>query len=188
MDVTICVGTFGHRRWIDLAHDRAIPSAVRQGCPVIFRHETTLADARNAALRAARTDWVVVLDADDEMDDGYVAALAAGTADIRVPALFEVNPDGSREQIPLAHRDIEHTNPIPVSAMARRDMVLSAGGFQPWPAWEDWALWLTLVRRGATVEHIDAARLLAHVSPGSRNRSVTDPARLHAAIREASRC
>lgn len=187
MDVTVCVGTFGHRDWVDRAHDRAIPSAVRQGCPVIFRHETTLADARNAAIRAARTEWVIVLDADDEMDDGYVPALAAGSADIRVPALIEVHPDGSCTEVPLAGRDIEHTNPIPVSAMARRADMLAAGGFQPWRAYEDWALWLTMVRRGATVQHIAGARLLAHVNPGSRNRTVTDPARLHAQIREASR-
>lgn len=187
MDVTIVVGTFGHRRWIDLAHERAIPSAVRQGVPVVFRHEDTLADARNEALRAAHTEWVVVLDADDEMDDGYVQALAAGTSDIRVPSLVEVYPDGRQVDVPLAGRDIEHANPIPVSAMARRADMLAAGGFKPWPAWEDWALWLTMVRRGATYEHIPWARLFAHVSAGSRNRSVKDPARLHAAIREASR-
>lgn len=186
MDVTIVVGTFGHRRWIDLAHERAIPSAVRQEVPVIFRHEDTLADARNEAIRAARTDWVIVLDADDELGEGYVQALSAGTADIRVPALIEVYPDGSLEEVPLAGRDIEQTNPIPVSAMARRDQILAAGGFKPWQAWEDWALWLTLVRRGATYEHIPWAKLYAHVMPGSRNRSVQDPARLHAAIREAS--
>ena len=187
MDVTIVVGTYGHRRWIDLAHDRAIPSAVRQDVPVIFRHEDTLADARNAGIRAARTEWVIVLDADDELGEGYVHALSSGTADIRVPALVEVAPDGSQETVPLAGRDIERVNPIPVSAMARREQILAAGGFHPWPAWEDWALWLTMVRRGATYEHIPWAHLLAHVTPGSRNRSVTDPVRLHAQIREASR-
>ena len=186
MGVTICVATFGHRRWIDLAHDVALPSAMRQEVPVIYRHEHTLADARNAAIRAAGTEWVIVLDADDELGEGYVQALSSGSADIRGPSLWEHRVDGVTE-VPLADRDIEHLNPLPVSAMARRDQILAAGGFQPWPAWEDWALWLTMVRRGHTYEHIPAARLLAHVSQRSRNRSVTDPAGLHAAIREASR-
>ena len=123
MDVTIVVGTYGHRRWIDLAHERAIPSAVRQDVPVIFRHEDTLCDARNAGIRAVRTDWVIVLDADDELSDGYVQALAGGTSDIRVPSLVEVYSDGSQMQIPLADRDIEQTNPIPVSAMARPPLI-----------------------------------------------------------------
>ena len=187
MDVTVCVATFGDRRWVDLAHDRALPSAYRQDCPVIYRHEDTLADARNAAIRAVTTEWVVVLDADDELSDGYCAALTCGTADIRVPALVEVQPDGTRTEVRLAGRDIEQVNPIPVSAMARRSDILSAGGFSTWPAWEDWALWLTMVRRGATFEHIPGATLFAHVDPASRNRTVRHPERLHAAIREACR-
>lgn len=187
MDVTICVATFGAAEWVDLAQQRAIPSAQRQGVPVIHRHGLTLAEARNDAIGAAETTWVICLDADDELGSGYVDALAAGHADIRVPALIEVGLDGTHTEVPLADRNIERMNPIPVAAMARRDDILAAGGFQPWPAWEDWALWLTLVRRGSRYEHIPAARLYAHVSPRSRNRSIDNPRGLHAAIREASR-
>lgn len=185
--VTICIGTFGGEEWRIMAVERAIPSALAQGVEVIHVHGETLAQARNEAIARASGDLIVTLDADDELEAGYVDAMLAGTADIRAPRLVEVGPDGSRTEVRLADRDIEHINPAPVSAMARRDLILSAGGFQPWPAWEDWALWLTLVRRGATVEHIPGATLFAHVSAGSRNRTVSDPAGLHAAIREASR-
>lgn len=187
MDVTVCVATFGTAEWVDLAQERAIPSAQRQGVPVIHRHADTLAEARNDAIAAATTSWVICLDADDQLGDGYVTALSKGHADIRVPSLIEVHLDGSSLEVDLTQRNIERLNPIPISAMVRREMVLSAGGFQPWPAWEDWALWLTLVRRGATYEHIPDARLYAHVSPRSRNRSISDPAGLHAAIRKDSR-
>lgn len=188
MDVTICVATFGDDEWIRLAERVALPSANRQGCPVIHHHDpVSLAEARNAAIAAATTEWVIVLDADDRMSDGYAEALATGHADIRSPALVEVMPDGATNPVPLRHRNIEHVNPVPVSAMARRADILAAGGFAPWPAWEDWALWLTLARRGATIEHIDAAVLYATVRPRSRNRSVTDPQALHAAIKAASR-
>lgn len=186
MDVTVCVATFGSRHWIDLAHDRAIPSAYAQDVPVVYRHEDDLAGARNTAIRAADTEWVIVLDADDELEPGYVAAMLAGTADIRAPRLVALTPDGTRTGVPLAHRNIEQINPVPVSAMARRADILDAGGFQPWPAWEDWALWLRMVRRGATVEHIAGATLLAHVSPGSRNRLVDNPRQLHARIRASA--
>ena len=186
MDVTVCVATFGHRDWIDLAHGRAVPSAYAQDVPVVYRHEDTLVDARNAAVRAADTEFVIVLDADDELEAGYVRAMMAGTADIRAPRLVEVHEDGTRCEVPLAHRDIEKLNPLPISSMARRDQILAAGGFAPWPAWEDWALWLRMVRRGATFEHLPAATLLAHVRDDSRNRTVTDPRRLMAEIKASA--
>lgn len=186
MDVTVCVATFGDSHWTDLAHDRALPSATRQGCPVVYRHGDTLAGARNAAIAAANTEWVVVLDADDELSDDYCRTLAEGTADIRSPRLVEVYPDGTELAVPLAHRDIEQLNPLPISSMARRDDIIAAGGFAPWPAWEDWALWLRMVRRGATYEHMDAAVLYAHVRDGSRNRDIPDPAALHRAIRRSA--
>lgn len=183
MDVTICVGTFGHRRWIDLAHDRAIPSAVRQGCPVIFRHETTLADARNAALRAARTDWVIVLDADDEMDDGYVQAMAAAGGDLRAPALVEVHSDGRERRVHLADRDMDSLNPCCIGTAIRRDLALEIGGFWAEPAWEDFSLFRRAWLLGAVIEHVPGAVYRAHVSPRSRNRSVGDPAALMESIK-----
>ena len=162
MEVSICAATFGHRDWIDLAHGRAVPSAYAQDVPVVYRHEDTLADARNAAVRAADTEWVIVLDADDELEAGYVKAMAAGTADIRAPRLVEVYEDGSRTEVPLAHRNIENLNPLPVSSMARRDDILAAGGFARGRR-GGLALWLRMVRRGATFEHLSGATLFAHV-------------------------
>lgn len=181
------VGTYGDRSWIDLAESRALPSAAAQGCPVIHVHGSTLASARNRAIEQATTTWVTVLDADDEVSHGYAAALLRGTADIRAPRLVRVTADGRR--IPergLHRRNIEQVNPLPVCSLARRDLILSAGGFAEWPHWEDWALWLTLVRRGATYEHLTGATYYWHIRPDSRNRTVRKPRTLHKAIREAS--
>ena len=182
MDVTIVVGTFGSPEWVALARKRALPSADKQGCPVIHVHDHTLAEARNRGIALATTTWVCVLDADDEMSDGYIPGLLQGSADIRAPRLVEVHEDGTHTHVELAHRDIEKLNPLPVSCLARRDLILAAGGFQPWQAWEDYALWLRMVRAGATYEHSSAATLFAHVRAGSRNRTVTGGRRLLAEI------
>lgn len=187
MDVTVVVGTYGQQEWIDLAEQRALPSARQQGCPVIHVHGDTLAQARNDAISAARTRWVTVLDADDELSPRYVARLLRGTADIRSPLLVRVTADGKRVPVRgLAQRDIERINPLPVCCLARRDLILDAGGFAEWPHWEDWALWLTMVRRGATYEHLAGAAYYWHVRPRSRNRTVRAPRTLHRRIREAS--
>lgn len=186
MDVTIVVGTYGGPEWVALARKRALPSAHKQGCPVLHIHADTLADARNWGIEQVDTTWVIVLDADDELSAGYVPGLLMGSADIRAPRLVEVAENGTRYEVQLAHRDIEQLNPLPVSCLARRDDILAAGGFQPWRAWEDWALWLRMVRRGATYEHLNAAMLLTHVRRASRNRTVSNPHRLHAEIKASA--
>jgi hypothetical protein len=187
MDVTVVVGTYGDRRWIDLAESRALPSARAQGCPVIHVHGDTLAQARNAAIELAETTWVTVLDADDELAPGFCSGLLAGTADIRAPRLVRVDAAGRRYPVRgLPQRNIERLNPLPVCSLARRGQVLAAGGFREWPHWEDWGLWLTMVRRGATYEHLTGATYYWHVSADSRNRTVRNPRRLHRQIKEAS--
>lgn len=187
MDVTIVIGTYGDPSWIGMAEARALPSAERQGCPIIHVHGDTLASARNDAIRQATTEWVTVLDADDEISPGYCAALLDGSADIRSPRLVQVAADGRHLPVKgLRDRNIERLNPLPVCSMARRDLILSVGGFAEWPHWEDWALWLTLVRRGATYEHVDGATYYWHIRPDSRNRTVRRPRTLHRQIREAS--
>lgn len=187
MDATVVVATYGDPRWADLARDRALPSAQGQGCDVIHVHGDTLASARNEGIERARTTWVTVLDADDELSPRYVEGLLAGTADIRAPRLMRVTADNRRYLVRgLQRRNIEQLNPLPVCCLARRDLILDAGGFAEWPHWEDWALWLTLVRRGATYEHLTGATYYWHVSPDSRNRTVRRPRTLHRRILEAS--
>jgi glycosyltransferase involved in cell wall biosynthesis len=96
MTCTVCVATYGDPSWVELAQ-RAIASAEPQA-PVVHVHGDTLAGARNAALDLVETEWVVFLDADDELEPGYIDTLAAGTADLRAPAVRYVR--GRREREP----------------------------------------------------------------------------------------
>ena len=180
MDVTIGVPTCGGPEWVQLAHERAIPSALRQGVEVIHRHADTLAQARNAILNDVTTELVVNLDADDELEPGYVDAMSRGTADIRagavscyrggrpirggvfMPRVWRHRHECSAECLPLGSW-------VHVGACARVDTLRAAGGWEEWPIYEDWALWLRCYAAGATFEPIHGAVYRQHLRPDSRN-------------------
>lgn len=180
MDVTIVIATFGAQHWADLAVARAIPSARAQGVEVIHEHGDTLHGARNRGLAKVSTEWVIHLDADDELAPGYVNHLAAGTCDLRAPAVSYIRPSG-RARPPYVPKVAGHHhacaadclpdgNWMVVGTLARTALLRDVGGWEPWPIYEDWALWLRCYEAGASIEAIPAAIYLAHWRPESRNR------------------
>lgn len=195
-DVTIAVATFGDQSWIDLAQ-RAIATAMPQA-RCVYAHRGTLAEARNAALAMVETEWVVHLDADDELEPGYINALADGTADLRAPAVRYVGWGIPREPYIPRVASCSHPEPcvgdclpggnwLVVGTAARAELLRSVGGWEEWPVYEDWALWLRCQQAGATVEAIPSAVYRAHVRPDSRNRapSIDERNRVHHQIVEA---
>ena len=180
MDVTVVIASYGDRGWLDLGTQRAAVSAFAQGCPVIYVHGLTLHGARNAALEQVQTEFVVHLDADDELEAGYVQALSAGTADLRAPAVRYVS--GARAATPYVPKVAGHHhacsadclrdgNWLVVGAMARTDLLREVGGWRDWPCYEDWDLFQRAWLAGATIEAIPAAVYRAHVNSQSRNRA-----------------
>lgn len=178
MDVTVVVGTFGDELWCDLARQRAIPSAESQA-PVIHVHAETLHEARNAALAQITSEYVIHLDADDELEPGYVEAMAQASADVRVPTVRYVA--GRRLRTPIMPRVSGHHhaceaaclfdgNWIVVGACVRTELARRIG----WEAFdwsEDWAMWARCWKVGASFETVPNAVYRAHVRPDSRNRS-----------------
>lgn len=175
LDVTVIVATFGSEQWAQTGQ------ATAAAHDAVHVHGPDLARARNQAAAAATSEWLVYLDADDMLAPGYLTALDCGDGDLRAPRLELHYPD--RVDTPdLAGRDIEWENPCCIGTAIRRDLLLDCGGFPHFPAWEDWALFLRAVRRGATIQHTTAT-YRATVRPGSRNQSVVDAARLYRDIR-----
>lgn len=187
------IATCGDESWSELAWTRAYPSALSQVFDeVIVEHheDATLAEARNRCLASADCDWVVFLDADDELERGYLQAmkqtLAASTkpdesggldvaAGLRIlaPAVRYVRDgrDDRRAQIPNRGR-WPQMNECVIGTAAERRLLLELGGFEEWEAWEDWALWLKCVAGGARLVYVEGAVYRAHVSPHGRNRVV----------------
>lgn len=199
MDVTVVVGTYGDSCWINLARERALPSAHAESVRTIHSYGRTLAAARNTALALVRSEFVIHLDADDELEPGYLAAMAQGSADLRAPAVRYV--DRGRVRAPYVPRVAGHRhecsaecvgsgqgNWLVIGTCARTEMLRRVGGWREWPYYEDFDLWLRAIRAGATVEAIPAAVYRAHVRRDSRNRapSMADKDRIHREIVEAA--
>ena len=175
-EVAICVATFGsYETWWPLA-SRALNSARDQTVPaeLHYTHGPTLAQARNALALEASAEWLVFLDADDELDPRYVEMMLAGSGDIRQPSTLGI-VDGRPDSAPvlLPAKPLETGNYVVIGAMIRRTDFLAVGGFDEWPMWEDWALWLKMTRRlGSSIVAVPDAVYRVHVRPGSRNQSL----------------
>lgn len=174
--MTVIVATYGSSQWRDLGAQTA------EAHDAMHVHGRSLAQARNSGAEHARSQWLIFLDADDDLAPGYIDAIHAATGDLRAPRLELHYPD--RVVTPdLTFRDIERTNPCCIGTAIRRSLFLSCGGFPHLPGWEDWALFLRASRRGATITHVPGAVYRQRVRVGSRNQTVPDAARLYREIR-----
>lgn len=204
-DVTIAVATYdgtppprGYASWQHLAEARAIPSAELLGAKVVHAHADTLHDARNTAVALVETEWMVHLDADDELEPGYIDAMAQGTADLRAPAVRYVHGDSTKRPAGVPHVAGHHHpciadclpygNWLVIGTAVRADLVRQVGGWRDFTWSEDWDLWVRCWQAGATVEPIPQAVYRAHVRPESRNRAAKRHDRLeaHRAIARAN--
>lgn len=150
---------------------RALSSAMAQTHPFVeilveldVDHEGAAA-ARNRLLKRVDTEWVAFLDDDDELYPMHLRATMRcarlAKADVVYPGYDvaggedPVNTFG----IPFDAALLSKANFIPVTVLARTDLVREAGGFQPHPdrngdPCEDWGLWLAMHHLGARFVHL----------------------------------
>lgn len=181
-DVTVAICTYGDQKWIDLACERALPSAQGQA-PVTLIHRDSLAEARNEALEACQTEFLIYLDADDELEPGYVEAMLAGQGDVRAPSVRRVKADGRAKRRTYMPRVWNHThecrgdclplgNWVTVGAMARTDLLREVGGWGDEAIYEDFALWLRCWKAGGDIQPCPDAIYRYWESPNNRNGSL----------------
>jgi glycosyltransferase involved in cell wall biosynthesis len=198
-DVTICVATFGDQQWRHTAHDTALRSAETLGVPVVAVHGTTIHGARNACLSQVQTEFVIYIDGDDLLEPGYLDAMAASSADVRVPRVRYVTDTSRPLPAPGMPRVVGHHHPHPctqeclpcgnwivIGAQVRTQFLRDIGGWRDY-GWEDWDLWLRCHLAGARVEPVPDAIYRANVHPGSRGRyGLEESLRHHIAVAEAN--
>lgn len=176
LDVTIIVASFGDPdMWAPLSL-RAGASA-RDQAPLIRLHrdDSDLCSIRNEAASMVRTEWMCFLDADDELEHGYIDAMARVDFDLRAPLVRFVPPGGrggKPPRIPAGTDNMADGNRLVIGTLVRKAMFDQVGGFREWPMFEDWDLWQRCWLAGATIGFSDAV-YRAHVRRGSRNRAPT---------------
>lgn len=170
------IGTFGDKDVWDVLAERAIASAINQTVrpyTVIRSHQDDLAMARNYGAAASEADWLIFLDADDELDPHYIEAMLRGTGDIRQPMTLGV-VDGVEDDFPVMIAPkaggFMVGNHLIIGCMVRRELFEIAGGFDgDLPVLEDWDLWIRCQLAGATVGQAPDAIYRVHVRTHSRN-------------------
>lgn len=196
MDATVIVPVFGDiDHWTRVAQP-AVRSALDQGWPALVVAGATLADARNRGLGLVSTEWVVMVDADDELEPGFAAAAdaVAEGADVIVPAVrYVTDMAAAPPRIPRVSGHDHDCQPecltwgnwVVIGAPARMSTLAfpPAVRFGDWPVYEDWPFWVDAFLAGGRFVRQPAAIYRAHVRAGSRNRGETD----HAAKLETHR-
>lgn len=189
MNVSVLVCAHGADAWRELAWSRAYPSAAAQGAHEViveYERDSTLAAVRNQAADHATGDWLCFLDADDELDPGYVEEMVAemGRWNLRRRGDLVYNPLLLAPAVQYVHAGVEHgpavvpnagrwpdLNECVIGTLVPRHLFLAAGGFRELPSLEDYDLWLRCAISRAWIQHVPGAVYRAHVNPaGGRNR------------------
>lgn len=183
MDISILIPSYGEPVWEEMAETRALPSAMAQNAhEVLIDHDPTgtIASVRNGLAEKATGDWLLYLDADDELGPGYIAAMqrAYGQGRIRdgippllTPAVSYVTKGRRQMARFLPGSDLSKNNYLVVGTLVERDLFLSVGGFSDYPhGFEDFSLWSKCWRAGAKVIQVRRAVYIAYVNLESKHR------------------
>lgn len=119
----------------DGSTDHTAAVAQDLGVQVLKKEQGGAASARNAGLRAAVGDWVLLLDADDVLTDGAVAAMRAALAVSDAEVVFAmaedfISPDLSEVQkAALKPREGAYGGVLPGCSLIRRQVFDTIGLF-----------------------------------------------------------
>lgn len=202
-DIAVCIGTYGDiNTWEHFVDTRSGPSVDRQTVrPTLYSrvHGNTLQEARNQAADGvarhpqplSEPNWLCFLDADDELDDGFIEAMADAARDLDgdwllQPATLGVYPDGHTDPHPVVipPKPLLDGNFLVISTLIRSEQFHRLGGFGDWEIYEDWDLWIRAWQDGANIKAVPDAILRVHVNPDSRNNGArATQLRVYQAIR-----
>lgn len=182
--ISVVITTYGGDEWVRLAYERAVPSVEAQTerpCELVVHHEPTMeiGPARNAAAARATCEWLLFLDADDELDPGYLAAMHHTIRETDEPqpllqpaVIYQVkNRRSMRPPHLIPPGDLRRDNFLVIGTVLRRDLFMQVGGFEDYPhGFEDWSLWAKCWKAGANVVQVPGAVYRAWSNPRSKHK------------------
>jgi GT2 family glycosyltransferase len=150
----------------DADTDAALEHAAAAGAEVVRQANQGVAAARNAGLARVETPYWLVLDADDRLAPGALAALRVPLdADPGIGYAFGfMRLFGAMEGV-IRFPDFDpyrllfrHT--IGLTALARAEVLAATGGYDPeFAHYEDWELWVNALAHGYEGRRVDAVTL-----------------------------
>lgn len=173
--VSIIVATFGDRETWDKLAQRAMASVAnqtQQPTQLHRVHADALHVARNRGVAMSSSDWIIVLDADDELHPNYVESMLKCDGDVRYPSVERFYWNGKHDPPSMIRpgKTLLNYSHIIIGAMVRRELFLKVGGFDDWPVWEDWHFWMKCWVAGASIMPCKDAIYQSHIRPDSRSR------------------
>ncbi len=181
--ISVLISSYGDDTWVDLASERAVPSAQRENpAEVIPVHwpKGNIATVRNAAAAKASQGWLLFLDADDELAPGYVAAMTNAVNAHPDPwtlftpqVQYVVNRKPRRPKF-WPEMPLRQANWLVIGTLVSKELFDDVGGFREFPhGLEDWNLWARCVRAGATILRVPDAIYVAHWNRNSKHHELS---------------
>lgn len=150
---------------------------------VLHQANAGVSAARNHAIREAKGEWILPVDADDKISKTYIEkAIAAIRNDVRVigcRAAFFGAKEGEWRLPEYSPELLARKNMIHVSSMFRKTDWVHVGGFCEEDIYrEDWDFWLSIMELGGKYVRLDETGLFYRVQAGSRRTKAKQQKRI----------
>lgn len=180
MTLGVVIASYGGESWRQLSLKRAYASASAQNPDELawsYQEEGPISRVRNEAAAQVKTDWLLFLDADDELAPGYIDAMKKeieevdDTSRLLVPHVSYVRRGGHEPVMCWPRQDPRDGNWMVIGTVVSREVFEEVGGFRDYGWSEDWDLWARCQMLGAAPVEVPDAVYIAHANEGSRNRT-----------------
>lgn len=180
--ISVVIATYGAEQWMVMAEERALPSAVAQDtCEVRISDspDGTRASSLNIAAAGTTGDWLIFLDADDELAPGYIGAMRRALEQhpdgkvLFTPAVQQIRKGRPGNPFFFPECSLETGNWLVIGTMVSSALFNEVGGFHEHPhGLEDWNFFARCVRAGARIVRVRDAVYRAFVNPQSEHHKL----------------